>query len=72
MSFCFQGHGGRPPLDLSRFVSATFPLEDGVRAFEEAGRKGVLKVQLIMSTDFGSPEAESRSIQKNDATLCPL
>ena len=40
-------------LDLERFVSATFDLDDAAEALEAAGRKGALKVQLRVSRHRG-------------------
>ena len=40
-------------LDLERFVTATFDLDDAAEALEAAGRKGALKVQLRVSRHGG-------------------
>ncbi len=40
-------------IDLSRLVSATFPLEDGIAAFERAGSRSDLKVVLTPGIEEG-------------------
>ena len=37
-------------IDVRPMIDVSYPLEDGIRAFEHAQRSGVLKVSLVVSS----------------------